>query len=353
MKTRNFGNYLIATLVVLCSLLLFGSLVFALGGFHLTKPGRTVEIDFVNVAGIESGSQVYFAGKPAGRVTSFRHLTSEERLNAPNPDVAVRVVAELDKDVPELTDNVSAGIASVSFLSPNYVALNPGPPGANTLAPGAVLVATESNLREMIQQLGGNLEQISSRLNRDYDTWTPRITSILTRSDALVGSADGLLDNLNAGISDFQQLAQLVHSDYSNSYSPRLNHILDQVHQLSSNLDTTVHGLDTNANATLDGLRALLDENRTNIALLLAELRVVSQNLKVTTTYSKALAGRLGERPSAVIFSRSKDILPSEAEILESSEPVELKWRKESNSKPEAEANDNKPTGTPAGKRRP
>jgi ABC-type transporter Mla subunit MlaD len=351
MKARNIGNYVIATLVVLCSLLLFCTLAFALGGFRLTQPGRTVAIDFVDVAGIEPGSRVHLAGKPVGRVSSLRHLTLQERRDASNPAVAVRVVVELDESVPELTENVTAGIASVSFLSPKYVSLDPGPAGASPLPPDAVIVATESGLMETVQQLGDNLGKISSKLNRDYDTWSPRITSLLTRSDGLVTSADGMLENLNAGITNVQELAGLLESDYANAYSPQLKHILAQVQQLSADLNTTVCRLDTNANATLDSLRTLLDDNRTNMAQLIAELRVVSQNLKVTTTYTKALTGRLGERPSAVVFSRHKDIMPSEAEILESPEPVEIEWRKDSKSKTKGSAGDDEPTGASGAQR--
>ena len=73
MKTRPsyFSDYLIALVVILCTLVLLGALAMTLTGFRLTKPGRTLQLDFPDVAGIHQHSQVRYAGAPAGSVIAI------------------------------------------------------------------------------------------------------------------------------------------------------------------------------------------------------------------------------------------------------------------------------------------
>jgi hypothetical protein len=57
---------------------------------------------------------------------------------------------------------------------------------------------------------------------------------------------------------------------------------------------------------------------------MVSELRVVSQNLKVVSTYAKGLTATLAEKPSRLIWSGPKSEIPSEKQILESTNPVSM-----------------------------
>jgi hypothetical protein len=65
--------------------------------------------------------------------------------------------------------------------------------------------------------------------------------------------------------------------------------------------------------------------NQANLAQLIADLHVVSQNLKVVTTYAKVLTATLGEKPSRLIWGFGQTKLPTEQDILKSTEPVPIK----------------------------
>jgi ABC-type transporter Mla subunit MlaD len=59
-----------------------------------------------------------------------------------------------------------------------------------------------------------------------------------------------------------------------------------------------------------------------NIGPRLQELAVILENLKVVTTYAKALTQALGEKPNRLIFSGKPKKLIPEAEILRSDKPL-------------------------------
>ena len=57
----------------------------------------------------------------------------------------------------------------------------------------------------------------------------------------------------------------------------------------------------------------------------LKQLHVTLLNLKVVTTYAKALVESLAEKPNRVIFSGKPAKLTSESEILKSTKPLPAK----------------------------
>ena len=93
---------------------------------------------------------------------------------------------------------------------------------------------------------------------------------------------------------------------------------LFEAQNIATNADHAV----LKASALLDSLDGVVKNNEADLRKLVEELRITSQNLKVLTTYAKALTARLAEKPSSLIWSGKKRELPSEKTILESSEPV-------------------------------
>src|SRR5207249_6100361 len=94
---RSLSDYLVALSVIACSIVLLGALTFALSGYHLKKPTRTLQINYEDVTGIKINSEVRYAGAPAGRVLAMRHLTAKEREASANKKDAVLVTVSLDE----------------------------------------------------------------------------------------------------------------------------------------------------------------------------------------------------------------------------------------------------------------
>src|SRR6059058_4369054 len=113
---RNLSDYFVALAVIACSVVLLGALTFALSGYRLKKPTRTLQINYEDVTGIKVHSEVRYAGAPAGRVIAMRHLSAAERAKSSNKKDAVVVTVELDENIPPLPVDVTATLSSDTLL---------------------------------------------------------------------------------------------------------------------------------------------------------------------------------------------------------------------------------------------
>src|SRR5438445_3766636 len=118
---RNLSDYFVALFVVVCSIVLLAPLTFAITGYRLKQPTRTLQINYEDVTGIKVNSEVRFAGAPAGRVIAMRHLTAKQREASANKKDAVRVTVSLDEGIPPLPADVTATLSSDTMLSPKFV----------------------------------------------------------------------------------------------------------------------------------------------------------------------------------------------------------------------------------------
>ncbi|MFY9988919.1 MAG: outer membrane lipid asymmetry maintenance protein MlaD [Chthoniobacterales bacterium] len=92
----------------------------------------TVNARFSNAGGLKSGSQVFLAGVPVGRV---------DNINL-DPQYAAIVRLEVNKEV-QLPSDTIASIRTSGLIGDKFVALSPGSSSQN-LAPGSTITDTES-----------------------------------------------------------------------------------------------------------------------------------------------------------------------------------------------------------------
>jgi ABC-type transporter Mla subunit MlaD len=93
---------------------------------------------------------------------------------------------------------------------------------------------------------------------------------------------------------------------------------VDHLQNVVTNLDNLAKG----ANGVLGTADRFLGTTDKQLQQQMKELHVVLLNLKVVTTYAKALVEALAEKPNRVIFSGKPAKLTPEAEILRSSKPM-------------------------------
>src|SRR5207245_9436222 len=110
--------------VGVCGVVVRAALTFALSGYRLREPARTLQIHYEDVTGIKVHSEVRYAGAPAGRVIAMRHLTAAERGKLSNKKDAVIVTVELDDGIPPLPVDVTATLSADTLLAPKFVALS-------------------------------------------------------------------------------------------------------------------------------------------------------------------------------------------------------------------------------------
>src|SRR5437870_8638457 len=267
---RNLSDYIVALSVVACSIILLGALTIALSGYRLKKPKSTLQINYEDVTGIKVHSEVRYAGAPAGRVIAMRHLTAKEREASSNKKDAVRVTISLDEGVPPLPTDITATLSSDTMLAPKFVALSAGTPGATTLANNAAIEGHPAY----------GLEQITAAAGPLFD------------------NANKLLDNLNVTVTGLK--------GNLDQFMPKLGPLADSLKIDGDNLQNVVTNL---ANLT-KGPHAVLgtaDHFITTTDKQLQEqfqhLHVTLLNLKVLTTYDKALVEPLHQTPNRGIFS--------------------------------------------------
>jgi ABC-type transporter Mla subunit MlaD len=286
---RNFSDYLVALFVIACSIVLLAALTFALSGYRLKKPTRTLQISYEDVTGIKVNSEVRYAGAPAGRVIAMRHLTAKEREASANKRDAVRVTISLNEGVPPLPIDVTATLSSDTMLSPKFVALSAGTPGGQTLANNAAIEGHPAYGLDQIMAGGG----------------------------PLLDNANKLLDNLNATVTGLKK-------DLG-EFTPKLGPLADSLKLDVDNLQnviTNLDGVEKGADSFFGTANTFIKSTDKQLEEQLKQLHVTLLNLKVVTTYAKALVETLAEKPSRVIFSGKPAKLTPESEILKSSKPV-------------------------------
>ncbi len=273
---------------------LLGALTFALSGYRLKKPTRTLQIKYEDVTGIKVHSEVRYAGAPAGRVIAMRHLT---------PSRANEIVKQTRRGHCDCgigrRDSAAAGGCDGNvecrhvMLAPKFVALSAGTPGGKTLANNAAIEGHPAYGIEQITAAAGPLFE----------------------------NANKLFDNLNLTVTD-------VKGDLG-EFMPKIGPLADTLKTDVDNLQNVV----TSIQGVCQRRRSLFSARRTHLSGQLTkrlqdqmkELHIILLNLKVVTTHAKALVESLGEKPNRLIFSGKATQLTPEDEIIKSSKPLPAK----------------------------
>jgi ABC-type transporter Mla subunit MlaD len=296
---RNLSDYIVALSVLACSAVLLTALTFALSGYRLKKPSRTLQIDYEDVTGIKVHSEVRYAGAPAGRVIAMRHLSAGQRESASNKRNAVRVTVSLDDDMPPLPADVTATLSSDTMLAPKFVALSAGTPGGETLANNVIIEGHPSY----------GIEQITAAAGPLFD------------------NANKLIDNLNRTVTNVDGTVTSVKAELG-EFLPKFSPLLDSAKTDVDELKKIILGLDSvekNANVFFDTAGKFVGTTDKQLQEQMKELRVILLNLKVVSTHAKAITEALGEKPNRLIFSGKSKTLTPEAEILKSQKPLPAK----------------------------
>ena len=289
MTRSNLSDFLVALFVIACSVVLLAALTFALSGYHLKKPTRTLQINYEDVTGTKVNSEVRYAGAPAGRVIAMRHLTAQEREASANKKDSVRITVSLDEGIPPLPTDVTATLSSDTLLSPKFVALSAGTPGGETLANNASIEGHPAY----------GLEQITAAAGPLFD------------------NANKLIDNLNVTVTGLKKDL--------NDFTPKLGPLADSLKLDLDNLQnaiTNLDGLEKGANTVFGTADTFIKTTDKQLQEQVKQLHVTLLNLKVVTTYAKELVETLAQKPNRIIFSGKPATLTPESEILRSSKPL-------------------------------
>lgn len=331
MKNRNFSDWIVALAVIACSAVLFAALALALSGATLGKPARTLRVNFSDVTGISLGAQVKLGGAAAGRIAGLRILSPEERMASGDPDNTVQVTLALTAAVPPLPTDIAVSVAADTLLSDKFLLLSGGTPGGAVLADGAVLQGippvsidelarnlddtltglrgivggTQTNTGDVFQKVRGLLDNTDSLL---ADTRTLIVEArpvvqdaqaLITQTKGVVGNADALFTQTGAVVANAGGLVSENRGPVKRTFV-RLEKAATMLEQLAASGDR------------------VLTNNEKKLTGIIADFRITSRNLMVTSTYAEILTRALAQRPSVLIWGRRDAKIPSREEILKS-----------------------------------
>src|ERR1700720_1690956 len=207
---KNLSDYLVALSVIACSIVLLAALTFALSGFRLKKPARTLQIQYEDVTGIKVHSEVRYAGAPAGRVIAMRHLTPAERAKLSNKKDAVMITGELDDRIPPLPADVTATLSADTLLAPKFVAFSAGTPAGKTLANNAAIEGHPAYGIEQITAAAGplfeNANKLFDNLNGTVTNLDGTVTSVRNELGQFLPKFSPLIDTVKMDMDELQKI---------------------------------------------------------------------------------------------------------------------------------------------------
>lgn len=296
--------------------------IFALTGV-LASATRTYYAKFHDVAGLEPGATVHYAGGPkVGRVEKLRIDPSDPSW--------IDMEFSVKSDTPVKTDSHVA-ILSYSPLGDNHVELKAGSPAAPRAPDGAILPADPyvgfndltaefnkmapqaqellANLNDRVTQLKITIDRVNDLLNdknrENVSATLSDLHGMLAENRPQIQTA---LKNVSAASQKIGPLLDQIEKtiNQANGTLTKVDGVVDENRQdIRASVEKLRESLD-NVSSLTGQLQIMLSNNDYNIEQLLNNMRIVSENLKEFTDTIK-------RRPSMLINSRTaRDRKPGE-----------------------------------------
>ncbi len=272
----NRERAIVGLFVVVCGVLLFGTLLAIWGG--VTSSGIHYRTFFKFAGGIQPGTAVRYEGLRIGRV--------EEVHVDPSDSTRIEVDLVVDRKTPVKSTSI-ARVSSLGPLSDNYIEISAGQSGAAPATPGGVLPSAEtfnlSQLGDLVQGIAPQLQSTLAKLDHNLDglqTTVTRANDLLNdRNRAnisqLIARADDLVNDTNRSnlAASLTQIHQVL-----DDVRPKLSAALTNVQDVSGKIAPLIDDVKTATNRAdqmLAHLDAVLAENRGDLRASLGELRGV------------------------------------------------------------------------------
>ncbi len=227
-----------------------------------SKPGRTIDVMYDSVAGLDDKAAVRIAGVRVGRVDGIG-LTGAR----------ARVTVRLDQPV-KLTQGTTASIASVSLLGEKYVELVLGPADGPELPAGAVIQGTTPI----------SFDQAMAKINGIADS-IGDVTGSLSgngKSDSAIGR---LIANLEATSSDIRSLV--------GANRQQVNATIGNFERFSATLADQLPKLTQQMQDVLKQVDEVVGENRDNLKGSMANIRAVTDRIQASVDNLNEITGKI------------------------------------------------------------
>ncbi|MBX3383064.1 MAG: hypothetical protein KF864_06100 [Phycisphaeraceae bacterium] len=344
MSGRTTRDNILAGLFVVFGLALAVFVSFMLSEHKGLGPTRTIVVRFpleMGAPGIKPGSFVNLGGQKIGRVTSIATHPAQGASQAVDVRIEIPAGLELYPDAVISLDRPLLGTLSSINISHVGTADNGAPPLADGstitggLAPPAFLAQagigpkqiedvraiirnldeSTSRLSSLVQTVSPQAEegiadarQLISDLRARFDAWSQSVESILASAQSAAGGLPALVDDSRAGIADARATIADARAIITDNRA-RIDAFIESVESAANKLDTqTLDQINTalaDGRAAIDMLRGALDrvstiadEQTPNVRRIMANLRLMSDNLKLTAVEVRSQPWRALYRPT-------------------------------------------------------
>jgi len=299
-NTAKIGAFFLVVLV------LAGGLIWKIKDLRLGGgPGKTISVQFDDVAGLKAKSDVRMAGVQVGKVARIRLVGGKAVVDL-----------ELTRDV-ALREGASASIQSLGMLGDKYVELIPGPVGGSLLAEGAMIKGDTPVSFDQITRLARDIEvdirDITSNLKESLggalgeERLTGIVDNVLVLSQELRKILESNRANIDSTTTNFKefsaQMTQLVDriDRLVASNSGNVTQGVENAKDLTAKLQTTVDNMNAITGKIAQGQGTVgnlvnSDETSKNLNEALVAVKEGVDNLTSAMTKVKKLTFDLGLR---------------------------------------------------------
>lgn len=352
---KNKQDATVATLVILCSLMLLGALIFAISGDPWRKPHLRFSVDFADITGIHRNTSVLFAGDHIGVVDRIEHLAPADRILESN---TVRVHVEVFSPAP-IPSRLKVIISAESVLGEKHIALIRLDDEDGLLADGARLTSTSmGSLLEMMLPGGdaifANIRDITADLKKITDPLgkgdaSKKITDSLANIEAftqqlkITFTGDGktpgfgqkinaVADKLEDTATGIQELVKGPKGAADKGLANRADAILANLESFSKELNGTIAGTPDGK----PGLKARIEEITTDLHRMLAggenaagpglekhldttmrKINTLVEEMNTLVIWGEYITGTLAGKPSRLIFGSKANEVPTKEQLIE------------------------------------
>ncbi len=285
---------------VIVTSLAFAFLILTFGEVPIFKP-KTKEyvVYFKDVGGLSVGAEVRVSGIRVGKV---RDLILEANR--------VKVIFSVEERV-KLFKNASATIGTLGLMGDKYLAIDPGDPGSGVLREGNTIRTAEgvADTDKLIRELTKTTEsfrQVATSLNMILEENRKNLRETVKNLNTVILTLKNILE-------ENQENLKLM---------------IDQLAQLSENLNRTLPEAIASIDRLADELEGIASENRENIRTLVSNLRSISEDLREDLPYLVENLNDLSQNLNTVVEENRKDLRRIVRNLSETTEKLKTSSQK-------------------------
>lgn len=229
---------------------------------------NSLQVRFTNIAGINKGTRVTYAGKPIGEVSRIEHIPNAriEAVDEAGRVFSYQLSLRLDSNV-SVYNSDEISIRTTGLMGEKSIAILPkAPPIGITpeLISDQILYASSTDpFDNMILQIGRVTAKAEQTIER-FDDWFKETAPVLSHATRSLGDAAQSLDRTLTAIDQHEIIPSLSNSLALVSNNMRLIHsslandeLLSRFGNLVTHLNDALYALNTDGAQTLSNLNKI------------------------------------------------------------------------------------------------